>query len=66
MLHPYAKLVPDATAKQNAPWAYEQLKYGVYYTFIKAGTAYIRNRGLVHINGGRPICCRPRLFRPPY
>ena len=51
MLHPYAALQPDAQAPQHAPWAYEQLKYGVYYSFIKAGTAYIRNRGLVNING---------------
>ncbi len=50
-LHPYADLTPDANTIQNAPWAYEQLKYGVYYSFIKAGTAYIRNRGLVNING---------------
>ena len=51
ILHPYAALPPDAQAPQHAPWAYEQLKYGVYYSFIKAGTAYIRNRGLVNING---------------
>ncbi len=51
ILHPYAALQPDAQAPQHAPWAYEQLKYGVYYSFIKAGTAYIRNRGLVNING---------------
>ncbi len=51
MLHPYAALVPDASALQTAPWAYEQLKYGLYYSFIKAGTAYIHNRGIVNING---------------
>ncbi|MBO7238173.1 MAG: DUF3108 domain-containing protein [Elusimicrobiaceae bacterium] len=51
MLNPYAALVPDATAKQTAPWAYEQLKYGVYYSFVKAGTAYIHNLGLVNIEG---------------
>ena len=50
-LHPYAALVPDETLPQTAPWAGEQLKYGIYYTFIKAGTAYIRNRGLVSIDG---------------
>ncbi len=50
-LHPYADLVPSATAKQTSPWAYEQLKYGLYYGFVKAGTAYIHNRGLVEING---------------
>lgn len=51
LLHPYAALPPDPHAAQNAPWAYEQLKYGVYYSFIKAGTAYIRNRGIVSVNG---------------
>lgn len=51
MLHPYADLTADSSAVQNAPWAYEQLKYGIYYTFIKAGTAYIRNRGIVSVNG---------------
>ena len=65
MLHPYAELVPDATAEQNAPWAYEQLKYGVYYTFIKAGTAYIRNRGLVHINGRPAYLLQTTAFSAP-
>lgn len=51
MLNPYAALVPDPTAKQTAPWAYEQLKYGLYYSFVKAGTAYIHNLGLVDIDG---------------
>lgn len=50
-LHPYASLPPDPAAAQNAPWAGEQLKYGIYYSFIKAGTAYIRNRGLASVNG---------------
>ena len=50
-LHPYAALVADSSAKQTAPWAYEQLKYGIYYSFIKAGTAYIHNLGLVNIDG---------------
>lgn len=50
-LHPYTAFTPDTQTVQTAPWAYEQLKYGIYYTFIKAGTAYIRNRGLVDING---------------
>ena len=42
---------PVSTAAQTAPWKNEQLKYGVYYSFIKAGTAYIKNRGLVDIDG---------------
>lgn len=53
MLNPYAYQQPDISAKTGAPWDGEQLKYGLYYSFVKAGTAYIRNRGLVDI-GGRP------------
>ncbi len=51
LLHPYSALPTDPKAIQTAPWAYEQLKYGIYYGFIKAGTAYIHNRGIVDING---------------
>lgn len=53
LLNPYAYQQPDISAKTGAPWDGEQLKYGLYYSFVKAGTAYIRNRGLVDI-GGRP------------
>lgn len=65
MLHPYAAYAPDASAPQNAPWAYEQLKYGVYYTFIKAGTAYIRNRGLVNIDGRKAYLLQTTAFSAP-
>lgn len=51
LLSPYSYLAPDPSAKGGAPWDGEQLKYGVYYSFIKAGTAYIKNRGLVNIDG---------------
>ncbi len=51
LLHPYASEVLEKNKPQQAPWAYEQLKYGIYYSFVKAGTAYIHNRGLVQING---------------
>ncbi len=64
-LHPYAALVPDDRAPQQAPWAYEQLKYGLYYTFIKAGTAYIRNRGLVDINGRAAYLLQTTAFSAP-
>ena len=64
-LHPYAALVPDDQAPQQAPWAYEQLKYGLYYTFIKAGTAYIRNRGLVDINGRAAYLLQTTAFSAP-
>ena len=64
-LHPFAGLVPDKKAPQSAPWAYEQLKYGIYYTFIKAGTAYIRNRGLVNINGREAYLLQTTAFSAP-
>lgn len=52
LLSSYAYLAPrpdDST--YQVPWKGEQLKFGVYYAFIKAGNAYIKNRGLVSING---------------
>lgn len=42
---------PASNKAQTAPWRNEQLKYGVYYSFVKAGTAYIKNQGLVDIDG---------------
>ncbi|MBR3632424.1 MAG: DUF3108 domain-containing protein [Elusimicrobiaceae bacterium] len=51
LLHPYASESLEKDKPQQAPWAYEQLKYGIYYSFVKAGTAYIHNRGLMQING---------------
>ena len=64
-LHPYAALVPDPAARQQAPWAYEQLKYGIYYSFVKAGTAYIRNRGLVSVNGRAAYLLQTTAFSAP-
>lgn len=65
MLHPYAALAPDASAPQAAPWAYEQLKFGIYYSFIKAGTAYIRNRGLVNVQGRPAYLIQTSAFSAP-
>ena len=44
----YEPILPDHT---HAPWSNESLQYGIYYSFIKAGTAYIKTRGLVSKNG---------------
>lgn len=44
----YEPVLPDNT---HAPWSNESLQYGIYYSFIKAGTAYIKTRGLVSKNG---------------
>lgn len=41
---------PVTAVEKPAPWTGEQLKYGIYYSFIKAGTAYIKTRGLTEIN----------------
>lgn len=40
-----------AAADKSAPWAGEALKYGLYYSFIKAGTAYIKTRGISTVGG---------------
>lgn len=61
-MHPYAALQTDPDALQQAPWAYEQLKFGIYYSLIKAGTAYIRNRGLVDINGRKAYLIQTSAF----
>ncbi|MCQ2411009.1 MAG: DUF3108 domain-containing protein, partial [Elusimicrobiaceae bacterium] len=50
-LNPLIHKTPVSDAHINAPWKAEQLKYGIYYSFIKAGTAYIKNRGLVDVSG---------------
>ena len=44
----YEPIHPDNT---HAPWSNESLKYGIYYSFIKAGTAYIKTRGLTEYHG---------------
>ncbi len=44
----YEPVLPDNT---HAPWSNESLQYGIYYSFVKAGTAYIKTRGLVSKNG---------------
>lgn len=64
-LHPYASLPPNPAAAQNAPWAGEQLKYGIYYSFVKAGTAYIRNRGLTSVNGRPAYLLQTTAFSAP-
>lgn len=50
-LNPLAALAPQTDKQMAVPWQGEQLKYGLYYSFVKVGTAYIKNRGLVDVNG---------------
>lgn len=44
----YEPIVADTT---KVPWSNENLQYGLYYSFIKAGTAYIKTRGLTEVRG---------------
>ena len=55
----YEPLRPDTSSAQ---WRGEQLKFGVYYSFIKAGTAYIRNRGLTEVNGRKAFLIQTSAF----
>ena len=55
----YEPLTLDDT---HAPWSGEELKYGVYYSFIKAGTAYIKNRGLTTVNGRKAYLLQTTAF----
>ncbi len=50
-LGPLAALSPQSDKTFSAPWQGEQLKFGLYYSGIKVGTAYIKNRGIVDVNG---------------
>ena len=53
---------PFSNAVQTAPWRGEQLKFGVYYSFVKAGTAYIKNRGLVEFDGRQAYLVQTSAF----
>ena len=46
-------------------WSGEELKYGLYYSFIKAGTAYIKNRGLTTANGRKAYLIQTTAFSAP-
>ena len=53
---------PAVEAASAVPWSGEELKYGVYYSFIKAGTAYIKNRGLTTVNGRKAYLIQTTAF----
>lgn len=65
LLSPLAYEPVSATAEQTAPWKNEELKYGLYYSFIKAGTAYIKNRGITDINGRKAYLIQTSAFSAP-
>ena len=56
---------PVVQTQTNAPWSQEELKYGVYYAFVKAGTAYIKNRGLSTLNGRKSYLIQTTAFSAP-
>lgn len=64
-LNPYTYMPMDKQAVQTAPWKGEQLKYGLYYSFVKAGTAYIRNRGLTTVGGRSAYLIQTSAFSAP-
>lgn len=55
----YEPVLPDNT---HAPWSNESLKYGIYYSFVKAGTAYIKTRGLTNANGKKAYLIQTTAF----
>lgn len=55
----YEPLQKDTSTAQ---WRGEQLKFGVYYSFVKAGTAYIKNRGLTEVNGRKAFLIETTAF----
>ncbi len=55
----YEPILPDNT---HAPWSNESLKYGIYYSFVKAGTAYIKTRGLTNVNGKKAYLIQTTAF----
>ena len=60
-LNPFA-YEPVKQTQTAAPWSQEQLKYGVYYSFIKAGTAIIKNRGITTVNGRKAYLIQTTAF----
>ncbi len=53
---------PVQKTDTSSPWSGEELKYGVYYSFIKAGTAYIKNRGITTVNGRKAYLIQTTAF----
>ena len=61
-LNPWAGLVPSSDKQFSAAWKGEQLKYGLYYSFVRVGTAYIKNRGIVEVNGRQAYLLQTSAF----
>lgn len=65
VLNPHITLPPRSDKQFNSPWTGEQLKFGLYYAFVKAGTAYIKNRGVVSINNRPAYLIQTSAFSAP-
>ncbi len=65
LLNPLANQTPLTDKDTPAPWKGEQLKYGVYYALVKAGTAYIKNRGLIDADGKKAYVIQTSAFSAP-
>lgn len=65
LLNPLAVHAPQPDHHIQTPWKGEQLKYGIYYSFIKAGTAYIKNRGIIEADGHTAYVIQTSAFSAP-
>lgn len=65
LLNPLATQTPMPDEHTSVPWKGEQLKYGIYYSFVKAGTAYIKNRGLIDADGKPAFVIQTSAFSAP-
>lgn len=64
-LSPFAYEPLSKEDQPQTPWKNEELKYGLYYSFIKAGTAYIKNRGITNVNGRNAFLIQTTAFSAP-
>ncbi|MDR0292032.1 MAG: DUF3108 domain-containing protein [Elusimicrobium sp.] len=53
-LHPWAKnpVIEGGQKLYPAPWSDEEMRFGVHYSFIRAGTAYIKTDGVTETSFG--------------
>ncbi len=64
-LSPFAYEPVSPAGSGVAPWAGEELKYGLYYSFVKAGTAYIKTRGISDVGGRTAYVIQTTAFSAP-
>ena len=61
-LSPLSALSPVSDRQIPSAWKGEQLKSGLYYSFVKVGTAYIKNRGVVETDGRQAYVIQTSAF----